>query len=179
MARPLTAQNDAPSTPTTSAPATSTPASSAPARAPQGNAAPKTPAAQTSQTAPNAVTLDTSETLFTVLASINHCGYDAELGESNPLRAQIREEMARNVKASAAAGEASQLLCQFYTDHPTGDNARTLAQYVSLALYLTPPPDLSVKGKETDLPPDASVISGIIPFMEKFYAEAGLHGIWM
>ena len=166
MAMPVCAQNDSPA-------ASSTPTAT------QETPAPKPPAEQSPQTPQNAVTLDTSETLFTVLASINHCGYDAELGLSNPLRAQIRAEIAKNVKASQTAGDASQLLCQFYTDHPTGDNAHTLAQYISLALYLTPPPELSVKGKETDLPPDATVISGFVPFMQKFYTEAGLHGVWM
>jgi len=183
MAMPLAAQNDAPSAPASAAPGTNSPApataTAAPGTPSQGTSAAKAPDAQSSPTSPNAVTLDTSETLFAVLASINHCGYDAELGVSNPLRGQIREEIAKNVKASTSAGEASQLLCQFYADHQTGDNAHTLAQYVSLALYLTPPPDLSVKGKDADLPPDASVISGVIPFMDKFYAEAGLHNIWM
>ena len=173
VAMPLAAQSDSPAPASTSSPTSSTPITT------KDPAALKPPAEQAPQTPQNAVTLDTSEALFTVLASINHCGYDAELDLSNPLRGQIRAEIAKNVKASTAAGDASQLLCQFYTDHPTGDNAKTLAEYVSLALYLTPPPDLSVKGKETDLPPDASVISGILPFMQKFYAEAGLHAIWM
>jgi len=127
----------------------------------------------------SAVTLDTSETLFSILAGMNACGYDAELAASDPLRMQVRAEIAKNVKASAAANDASQTLCQFYTDHQASDNGRNLAQYVSLALYTTPPPELSIKGKDTDLPPDASGVAGFLPFLQKFYTEAGLHAIWM
>jgi len=38
------------------------------------------------QTAPK-VTLDSNEALFTALAAMNTCGYDAELSASDPLRA--------------------------------------------------------------------------------------------
>jgi len=46
------------------------------------------------------VSLDTSETLFTVLTAINTCGYDTELDTSDPLRSQIRAEVAKNIQAS-------------------------------------------------------------------------------
>src|SRR5262245_37151606 len=39
------------------------------------------------------VSLDSNETLFTVLTAINACGYDQELNASDPLRAQIRAEV--------------------------------------------------------------------------------------
>jgi len=124
------------------------------------------------------VALDTNEALFTVLTAINACGYDAELGVSDPLRAQIRGEVAKAIEASAEAKESSQILCQFYAEHQPTDPGRTLAQYVSLALCLEPPPALTLKVKEADLPPDASYVSGIIPVLQKFYVEAGLHAIW-
>ena len=47
-----------------------------------------------------AVSLQTSETLFTVLTAINTCGYDLELESSDPLRAQIRSEVAKAVQSS-------------------------------------------------------------------------------
>jgi hypothetical protein len=129
------------------------------------------------QSSPN-VTLDSSEALFTVLTAINACGYDSELSASDPLRAQIRAEAAKTVEASAGAKESMQVLCQFYADHQQRDPARTLAQYVSLALYLSGPPEFSLKVKEADLPPDASFVSGLVPLLPKFYQEAGLHAIW-
>lgn len=129
------------------------------------------------QTAPN-VTLDNSEALFTVLTAINTCGYDSELSASGPLRAQIRAEVGKTIEGSEAAKDSTQVLCQFYTDHQQKDPARTLAQYVSLALCLDAPPELVMKAKEADLPPDASYVSGLVPLLPKFYQEAGLHAVW-
>ena len=124
------------------------------------------------------VALDNNESLFTVLTAINACGYDAGLENSDPLRAQIRAEVAKTIAASAEAKASTQILCQFYAEHQPDDPGRTLTQYVSLALYLEAPPALGLKVKEADLPPDASYVSGFVPLIQKFYGEAGLHAIW-
>jgi len=124
------------------------------------------------------VSLETSETLFTVLTAINTCGYDTELGTSNSLRSQIRAEVATATQAFDQAKDETQLLCQFYREHAQTDSSRTLAQYVSLALCLEPPPGLALKTKEADLPPDAAAVVGIVPILQKFYDVAGLHAIW-
>jgi len=128
--------------------------------------------------AQSAVTLDNSETLFTVLAAINNCGYDAELASSDPLRLTIRGEVGRNIEASEQAKAAAESVCSFYHDHQQKDDVRTISQYISLALYLNPPPALAPKVKEADLPPDASGVLGLIPPLTKFYSEAGIHEIW-
>jgi tetratricopeptide (TPR) repeat protein len=122
--------------------------------------------------------LDSNEALFTVLTAINSCGYDLELDASDPLRTQIRAEVAKTINASAEAKESTQTMCQFYTDHQQPDQARTLAQYVSLALNLNAPPELTLKVKEADLPPDASNVSGFVPLIQKYYAAAGLRAVW-
>ena len=44
------------------------------------------------------VSLGTSETLFTVLTAINACGYDQELAASDPLRGEIRVEVAKAIE---------------------------------------------------------------------------------
>ena len=124
------------------------------------------------------VSLDTNETLFTVLTAINTCGYDQELGGSDPLRSLVRGEVAKNIKASDAAHETVQLMCESYNERQQPDPSRTLAQYISLALYLNPPPVLTPKAKEADLPPDVQAVLGIVPVLEKFYEQAGLHAIW-
>src|SRR5271165_1386694 len=49
------------------------------------------------------VSLDTSETLFTVLTAVNTCGYDQELNSSDPLRTEIRSEVAQAVENTAGA----------------------------------------------------------------------------
>ena len=48
------------------------------------------------QNRPN-VSLETSETIFTVLTAINTCGYDQELSASDPLRTQPLSQNSRNL----------------------------------------------------------------------------------
>jgi tetratricopeptide (TPR) repeat protein len=127
---------------------------------------------------PPQVTLDTSETLFTIVTAINACGYNDELNVSVPLRAQIRAEVARNVRASVEAQETADVMCQYYHDHLTEDPTYNLAQYVSLALYLDAPPNFVPRVKETELPPDALNVVGFAKLAAAFYDKAGLHGVW-
>ena len=124
------------------------------------------------------VTLDTNETLFTVLTAINTCGYDQDLGVSDPLRARVRSEVARVRRSSPEAENATQAMCQYYQEHQQPDPSKLLAQYVSLALYLNPPPNLTAKAKDADMPPDAALVLGILPLTQRFAETAGLHAIW-
>ncbi len=114
-----------------------------------------------------------------MLAAVNTCGYDFELDSSNPLRSQIRGEIAKKLETSELANNSMLAMCQFYNQHQQTDASRNMAQYVSLALMLNPPPALTPKVKEADLPPDASAVEGILPLMQKFYEAAALHSIWM
>jgi hypothetical protein len=131
------------------------------------------PAATTSK-----VTLDTSETLFSLLAAMNACGYDADLANSDPLRAQIRQEIAQKAAASEEATRARTEFCNFYKDHQNADPARDLAQFVSLGLFLTPPPAFQPSVQEADLPPDATYVLGAVPLLQTFYQALGLRDIW-
>ncbi len=129
------------------------------------------------QTQPE-VSLETSETLFTVLAAINTCGYDQELSISDPLRMQIRSEVGKAVEDTAGARDVIGPMCLFYRQHQTSDPARDLSMYVSLALYLEEPPTFTLKVKPGELPPDAAVAADIVPRMQAFYQRIGLHAIW-
>jgi tetratricopeptide (TPR) repeat protein len=124
------------------------------------------------------VSLDTSETLFTVLTAINTCGYDQELNASDPLRAQIRSEVAKAVQNTAGGQDVLAPMCQFYREHQPADSSRDLAQYISLALYLQDPPTFEPKVKQAELPPDAAGVAAMVPFMKAFYEKVGLHDIW-
>ena len=93
------------------------------------------------------VALDTNETLFTVLTAINTCGYDQDLRVSDPLRSRVRDEVARARQGSQAAEDATQAMCQYYEEHQQPDASKALAQYVSLALYLNPPPRSDGQGE--------------------------------
>ncbi len=108
---------------------------------------------------------------------MNVCGYDQELPSSSPIRAEVRAELAEAAKSPAVAS-AAQNMCRFYRDHQQGDAAHDLAQYVSLALNLGPPPEFAPKLPESDLPPDASYVLGFVPLLRSYDAVANLHAIW-
>ena len=126
----------------------------------------------------NAVSIGQSETLFTVMTALNNCGYDVELGSSAPLRQTVRDEVGRQVQAVEGDRPATTSICSFYRDHLQADDTHTLSQYVSLALYLGPPPTFAPKVKEADLPPDASGVLGLVPLLVKFYPQVGIHEVW-
>jgi hypothetical protein len=67
------------------------------------------------------VSLETSETLFTVLTAINTCGYDQEFNVSDPLRAQIRSEVAKAAENTAGAQDVIGPMCLFYRQHQAPD----------------------------------------------------------
>jgi tetratricopeptide (TPR) repeat protein len=129
------------------------------------------------QTTPK-VSLDTNENLFTLLTTMNLCGYDQDLGASDPIRKQIRSEAAKAAESSPDAKTATLAMCQFYKDHEQPEASRTLSQYVSLSLYLNPIPSFALKTREADIPPDASYVQGILPLVSKFYNAAGIDNIW-
>jgi hypothetical protein len=124
------------------------------------------------------LTLDYNESVFTVLAAMNACGFTEDLGSSLPLRNQIRAEITKNIESSIDAQNALSRLCQFYNDHQQADGARQLAQYVSLALNLDEPPALTPRSKESDLPPDSVYVLGSVPLLQSFYITAGIGNVW-
>jgi hypothetical protein len=127
----------------------------------------------------NPITLDTSETLFTVLAAMNTCGYDADLNVSDPLRMTVRDEIQKVLRQSHDAQETAATMCLWYDAHRTSDAAHDLSQYISLALYLEGPPQFLPRVTEDDLPPDAAGISNFSKQLELFYSAADIHGIWV
>jgi tetratricopeptide (TPR) repeat protein len=124
------------------------------------------------------VALDTNETLFTVLTAMNACGYDQDLSISDPLRSEIRAELAQKLEADAGAKETAQGLCQYYQEHRKPDDSKTLAQYISLALFLGSPPAFAPKVKEADLPPEVRSLVGMVPLLQPFYKSAQVHELW-
>ena len=126
----------------------------------------------------NPVSLDTNETLFAVMTGINACGYDADLAVSDPIRREIREEVAAKVAASEEAKQAEAEMCKAYQERLESSASRNLTQYISLSLFLLPPPALTLKVREAELPPDAIALVGFVEPLEKFYSAAGVHAIW-
>ncbi len=124
------------------------------------------------------VSLETSEAMFDIGVALNACGYDKGLDESEPVRKVVRNEVNQATQASAAAQDDRDKLCLFIDQHRLDDPARNLAQYVSLALYLTPPPQLTPSVDEQDMPPDANAIEPILPLLRSFADAINLHLIW-
>jgi hypothetical protein len=142
--------------------------------------APTKPAARIAQpeAGGSAITLETSEPLFYIAVALNTCGYDADLAASSPVRSKIREEINAEVAASAAARTSRDALCAYVRDHTLADSGLNLAQYISLALYLSPPPELTPTADETDLPPDSTQVVNILPLLRTFAEDTHLNAIW-
>lgn len=125
------------------------------------------------------VSLNDSEALFDIAVALNACGYDNGLTDSDPLRQHIREQVNNATQQSAAARNDRDQLCTFINQHHLAQTSHDLAQYVSLALYVTPPPDLQPSVDETEMPPDSTPVEGILPILRQFAKDVDLHFIWV
>lgn len=125
------------------------------------------------------ISLQTSEALFFIAAALNSCGYDAGLEQSDPVRAHVREQVSAALQGSSAGQDAHDKLCTYIEQHRLSDGSRDLAQYVSLALYLTPPPELTTSVEGADLPPDSTQVMEILPLLREFARAINLHEIWV
>lgn len=125
------------------------------------------------------ISLQNSEALFDIAAALNSCGYDAGLAASEPIRATVRQQVDDALRTSAAARNTHDQVCTFIDRHRLSDPGRSLAQYVSLALYTTPPPALAPSAAEPDMPPDATQVMDILPLLRDFSKQIDLHLIWV
>lgn len=134
---------------------------------------------QGTEAAGAAVTLETSESLFDIAAGLNACGYDDDLAHSQPVRTEVRADMMLVVQATPTARASQDKLCQYLREHELNDKGHQLAQFVSLALYLGPPPGLQTTADETEMPPDALAVVNVLPLLRTFVEDVGLHAIWL
>jgi tetratricopeptide (TPR) repeat protein len=125
------------------------------------------------------VTLETSEPLFDIAVGLNVCGYDADLAASSPVRLAIRDEINSELTTSADARNSRDALCAYVRSHTLTDSGLNLAQYISLSLYLSPPPELTPTVDQTQLPPDSTQIVNVLPLLRKFATDINLHDIWI
>lgn len=126
-----------------------------------------------------AVSLETSEAMFDIGVALNACGYDDGLTQSDPIRAKVRAQVNQATEQSAAARDARDKLCTFVDQHRLADAGRSLAQYVSLALFLSPPPALAPSTDQADMPPDSTQVIDILPLLRTFAQATQLHLIWV
>ena len=125
-----------------------------------------------------AISVETSESLFDVMAALNTCGYNEGLSISDPVRQKVRDDIDQALEQSEPAREARDRLCGFIRTHTLGSNKLNLAAYISLALFLTPPPALTPNVAPSDLPPDAVPLVDLPPYVRAFSQAVGLHLIW-
>ncbi len=126
-----------------------------------------------------AVTLEYNEPLFELAAALNVCGYDADLANSAKVRGEVRTDLNQALAASEAARASRDALCGYLLQHKLTDSAQNVGQYISLALYLSPPPELTPNVDETQLPPQAAAVVNVLPLLRTFAEATELHPIFV
>ena len=127
----------------------------------------------------SAVTLEYSEPLFEIASALNACGYDNDLEHSAKVRLEVRGEMNAAFGDSERARSSRDAVCGYLAQHRLSDAAGNVGQYVSLALYLSPPPELTPNVDETELPPQAAQVVNVLPLLREFSSAVQLHLLWL
>ena len=125
------------------------------------------------------VSLVSSEPVFLMAAALNACGYDEGLDESAPVRQRVRAEMNQVLARSEDARGKRDKVCLYIAQHRLSGSQRDISQYISLSLYLTPPPALEISEDLAEMPPDSTQVVEIVPLLKDFVAAVDLHGIWL
>jgi hypothetical protein len=125
------------------------------------------------------ISLISSEPVFIMAAAMNACGYDEGLANSAPLRQHVRDEMNETLAKSENARAQRDKVCLFIAQHRMTGSEKDISQYISLALYLSPPPELETSVELPQMPPDATQVVEVVPLLRDFAAALDLHGIWL
>ena len=125
------------------------------------------------------ISMVSSEPVFYMAAALNMCGYDEGLDDSAPVRRRVREEINQALAKSEDARIKRDKLCLFIAQHRMTGSERDISQYISLALYLSPPPELETSVELPEMPPDSTQVAEIVPLLRDFAAAIDLNGIWL
>lgn len=112
-------------------------------------------------------------------SALNSCGYDEGLEESAPVRKKVRDEINAALAQSEDARKKRDAICLYIAQHRMTGSEHDIAQYISLALYLTQPPELETSVELTEMPPDATQVAEVVPLLKGFATAVDLHGIWL
>jgi predicted negative regulator of RcsB-dependent stress response len=107
------------------------------------------------------------------------CGYDEGIADSAPVRKQVRDEINQTLETNEEARNKRDALCLYIAQHRMTGTELDVAQYISLSLYLTPPPQMETMADLTEMPPDATQVAEIVPLLRDFANAVDLHGIWL
>lgn len=125
------------------------------------------------------ISLIPSEQVFLMASALNACGYDDGLDESSPVRMRVREEMNQALARSEDARKTRDRLCLFIAQHRMTGSQHDVAQYISLALYLSPPPELETVDELSEMPPDSTQVVEVLPLLRQFVSATELHNTWL
>ncbi len=125
------------------------------------------------------ISLISSESVFVMSASLNMCGYDEGMADAAPVRKQVRDEINQTLETNEEARKKRDALCLYVAQHRMTGTELDVAQYISLSLYLTPPPEMETTADLTEMPPDATQVAEIVPLLKDFADAVDLHGIWL
>jgi hypothetical protein len=125
------------------------------------------------------ISLISSEAVFDMAAALNACGYDEGLDDSAPLRKRVRDEMNDVLTKSEDARAKRDKVCLFIAQHRMTGSQKDISQYISLALYLSAPPELETTVDLPEMPPDSTQVVEIAPLLRDFVAAMDLHGTWL
>lgn len=125
------------------------------------------------------ISLVPSEAVFVMAGALNACGYDEGLDDSAPVRKHVRDEMNAALAKSEDARAKRDKVCLYIAQHRLTGTEHDISQYISLALYLSPPPQLETTVDLTEMPPDSTQVVEIVPLLRDFAAAVDLHGIWL
>ena len=125
------------------------------------------------------ISLISAEPVFIMAASLNACGYDNGLESSDPVRARVREQITQALTKSEDARANRDAFCLYVAQHNLTGGQKDVSQYISLSLYLSPPPEMEVTADQTEMPPDANQVFEVLPLLRAFVQSVDLHGIWL
>ncbi len=125
------------------------------------------------------ISLQPSEQVFIMATALNMCGYDEGLSESAPMRQRVRDEVQKALNASENARDIRDQLCLYIEQHKLTGTLHDVSQYISLALYLSAPPEMEATAELPEMPPDATQVIEILPILRKFLAAVDLNSIWL
>jgi tetratricopeptide (TPR) repeat protein len=125
------------------------------------------------------ISLVSSEPVFLMAAALNACGYDEGLEDSAPIRKRVRDEINDALAKSEEARARRDKVCLYIAQHRMTGTEHDVSQYISLALYLSPPPALETTVELTEMPPDSTQVVEIVPLLRDFAEAVDLHGIWL
>ncbi|MDX1980562.1 MAG: hypothetical protein SFV51_09860 [Bryobacteraceae bacterium] len=117
--------------------------------------------------------LDSSPTLFSVLAALNAAGYDADLDSpsNHALRKAVRNHIA--AKRLPVVDE----IRRYIRERRPENDTQLLSLYISFALAVEAP-TFKYRMRRNDLPPEVAALAEFPDLMKRFHEDAGIDQIW-